>query len=69
MAKKDERASINIIIKAVEARDILLRRSEKLSNNSPDKAAINPRKIRARKRSKIFKTTNQDSALKKNCRD
>jgi hypothetical protein len=48
MAKKDDRASINVIIKAVEARDILLRQSEKLSNNLPSRTAINTRKIRAR---------------------
>jgi hypothetical protein len=40
MAKKDKRASINELIKAVEDRDILLRNSTILSNDPPNLAAI-----------------------------
>jgi len=46
MAKKDERASINMIINAVEARDVLLRKSQILSKGSPSRTSMNVGKIR-----------------------
>jgi len=39
MAKKDKRAGINALIKAVEDRDVLLRNSKILSNDPPNLAA------------------------------
>jgi hypothetical protein len=41
MAKKDKRAGINALIKAVEDRDVLLHNSKILSNGPPNLAATN----------------------------
>jgi hypothetical protein len=47
MVKQDKQASIDALIKAVEERDLLLRKSKMLSKGSPNFAAINALKIRA----------------------